>query len=79
MPGLPGEELPGVVHGLPFLREMIRGGKPATGTRVVVIGGGFTAVDCVRMARRGSGGTGLSTRRRPGACWSSAWRSTTRS
>ncbi len=52
MPGLPGEELPGVVHGLPFLREVNRGGTPAVGRRVVVIGGGFTAVDCARMARR---------------------------
>jgi NADPH-dependent glutamate synthase beta subunit-like oxidoreductase/ferredoxin len=52
MPGLPGEDLPGVVHGLPFLREVNRGGMPAVGRRVVVIGGGFTAVDCARMARR---------------------------
>lgn len=52
MPGLPGEELPGVVHGLPFLREVNRGGKPAVGHNVVVIGGGFTAVDCARLARR---------------------------
>lgn len=52
MPGLPGENLAGVVHGLPFLREVNRGDKPAVGQNVVVIGGGFTAVDCARMARR---------------------------
>lgn len=49
---LPGIELEGVAHGLPFLRRVNRGEKPEVGRRVVVIGGGFTAVDCARMARR---------------------------
>jgi NADPH-dependent glutamate synthase beta subunit-like oxidoreductase len=49
---VPGVELEGVAHGLPFLREVNRGGRPAVGKRVVVIGGGFTAVDCARIARR---------------------------
>ncbi len=49
---VPGVDLEGVVHGLPFLREVNRGGHPAVGQRVVVIGGGFTAVDCARIARR---------------------------
>lgn len=52
LPDLPGADLPGVMHGLPFLRRVNRGEKPAVGRRVVVIGGGFTAVDCARMARR---------------------------
>ena len=52
LPDLPGIDLPGVAHGLPFLRRVNRGEKPAVGRRVVVIGGGFTAVDCARMARR---------------------------
>lgn len=52
MPDLPGVGLAGVAHGLPFLRRVNRGEKPAVGRRVVVIGGGFTAVDCARMARR---------------------------
>jgi hypothetical protein len=48
MPGLPGEELPGVAHGLPFLREVNRGGKPAVGParggdRRRVHGGGLRA------------------------------------
>lgn len=49
---LPGADLPGVEHGLPFLRAVNRGEKPAAGRKVAVIGGGFTAVDCGRMARR---------------------------
>jgi NADPH-dependent glutamate synthase beta subunit-like oxidoreductase/NAD-dependent dihydropyrimidine dehydrogenase PreA subunit len=52
LPDLPGVNLEGVAHGLPFLRRVNRGEKPAVGRRVVVIGGGFTAVDCARMARR---------------------------
>ncbi|HOE00857.1 MAG TPA: FAD-dependent oxidoreductase [Kiritimatiellia bacterium] len=52
LPDLPGADLPGVMHGLPFLRRVNRGEKPAIGRRVVVIGGGFTAVDCARIARR---------------------------
>ena len=52
LPDLPGIGLEGVAHGLPFLRRVNRGDKPAVGRRVVVIGGGFTAVDCARMARR---------------------------
>jgi formate dehydrogenase major subunit len=49
---LPGVDLEGVEHGLPFLRRVNRGERPAVGRRVVVIGGGFTAVDCARVARR---------------------------
>lgn len=49
---LPGIALEGVEHGLPFLRRVNRGERPVVGRRVVVIGGGFTAVDCARVARR---------------------------
>ncbi len=52
LPDLPGADLPGVMHGLPFLRQVNRGENPPIGRRVVVIGGGFTAVDCARIARR---------------------------
>lgn len=52
LPDLPGVGLDGVAHGLPFLRRVNRGEKPAMGRCVVVIGGGFTAVDCARLARR---------------------------
>lgn len=52
MPSLPGAELHGVISGLRYLQEANAGKSPATGERVVVIGGGFTAVDCARMAKR---------------------------
>lgn len=51
-PDLPGREAAGVEHGFPFLREANAGRRTTIGNRVVVIGGGFTAVDCARMARR---------------------------
>lgn len=64
MPVLPGAELQGVQHGLEFLKEVNAGARPDLGTNVVVIGGGFTAVDCVRMARRlGSEKVGMYYRR----------------
>lgn len=52
MPDLPGVHAKGVLHGLDFLRAVHTGGEAAVGRRVVVIGGGFTAVDCARTARR---------------------------
>jgi len=54
--GVPGEDLPGVWQGLSLLRAVNRGGRvrlgPARSARVVVIGGGNTAMDCARTARR---------------------------
>ena len=60
--GFPGESLPGVVQALPYLianayRHMeidIGEQEPAdmSGLRVVVLGGGDTAMDCVRTATR---------------------------
>ena len=60
--GFPGESLPGVVQALPYLitnayrhMEIADGyGEPAdmNGLRVVVLGGGDTAMDCVRTATR---------------------------
>lgn len=52
VPQIPGVELEGVRHGLQFLFEANEGEKPTVGRSVVVIGGGFTAVDCARTARR---------------------------
>ncbi|MEW6032644.1 MAG: FAD-dependent oxidoreductase [Bacillota bacterium] len=51
---LPGQELPGVWHGVSFLRRVNLGEDVAIGAarRVAVIGGGFTAVDCARTAVR---------------------------
>jgi NADPH-dependent glutamate synthase beta subunit-like oxidoreductase len=47
-----GENAEGVRSGLDFLREVNSGGKPELGKRVVVVGGGNTAMDCARTALR---------------------------
>jgi len=49
---LPGKELKGIRHGLEFLLEVNETGATEIGEHVVVIGGGFTAMDCARTARR---------------------------
>lgn len=67
LPDLPGINLPGVHHGLTFLKAVNQGERPDIGSRVVVVGGGFTAVDCARMARRlGAEQVGMYYRRSPG-------------
>jgi len=62
--GIPGEDVTGVFHGVPFLQQVslsektgvMQGfeshGLPHVGKRVVVIGGGNTAVDASRTALR---------------------------
>jgi NADPH-dependent glutamate synthase beta subunit-like oxidoreductase len=50
--GIAGEDLPGVLPGLAFLREVNLGHAPRLGRNVVVVGGGNTAMDCARTARR---------------------------
>jgi len=52
VPDIPGVDHPGVMAGLTFLRQANRGDPAPVGRKVVVIGGGFTAVDCARMAQR---------------------------
>jgi NADPH-dependent glutamate synthase beta subunit-like oxidoreductase len=48
-----GEDKEGVIHGLPFLRDIGMGtSKVKLGARVAVIGGGNTAIDCAREAFR---------------------------
>jgi formate dehydrogenase major subunit len=49
---LPGKDLKGIRHGLDFLLEANETGRSDLGKRVIVIGGGFTAMDCARTAIR---------------------------
>ena len=51
-PPIPGGTLQGVEHGLQFLFDVNEGARATIGRRVVIIGGGFTAIDCARTARR---------------------------
>lgn len=50
--GIEGENLPGVVEGLSFLRDMNSGKEVKVGEKVVVLGGGNVAVDAARVALR---------------------------
>jgi heterodisulfide reductase subunit A len=49
---VPGEDLPGVIQAIEFLRGVNMGEKVDVGRRVVVIGGGNTAIDASRVVRR---------------------------
>ncbi len=57
---VPGEDAQGVAHGLPFMQEVNAGGAgkgcrtlpQIEGKRVLVVGGGHTAVDCARSSVR---------------------------
>lgn len=44
--------VPGVEYGLDFLVQLHRGEKKSVGQRVAVVGAGFTALDCARVATR---------------------------
>jgi formate dehydrogenase beta subunit len=50
--GIEGEEIPGVIDGATFLREVNLGLKPSLGERVAVVGGGNVAMDAARAAVR---------------------------
>lgn len=50
--GIPGEELQGVLHGIEYLREHHLGHPPKLGDRIVVVGGGNTAMDVIRTVLR---------------------------
>lgn len=49
---IPGENLPGVMDGLSFLKRVNLGRKVEIGKRVAIIGGGNTAVDAARSSIR---------------------------
>ena len=49
---IPGDKLPGVLAGSRFLEEIAQGRRPGIGDEVVVIGGGNTAIDAARSAKR---------------------------
>lgn len=50
--GVEGEDTPGVMEGIGFLRAASLGEKVHLGKKVAVIGGGNTAIDCACTARR---------------------------
>ena len=50
--GIPGEDGPGVIPGIAYLRGRKQRTRSQIGKRVAVIGGGNTAIDAARSARR---------------------------
>ena len=50
--GIPGEDAEGVLHSLEYLRAVNLGKKTSVGKRVVVVGGGNSAIDAARVALR---------------------------
>ena len=61
---IPGEDLPGVSGGVEFLRQVNLGKPVAPGQRVLVIGGGNSALDAARSALRcGAGEVTIAYRR----------------
>jgi NADPH-dependent glutamate synthase beta subunit-like oxidoreductase/Pyruvate/2-oxoacid:ferredoxin oxidoreductase delta subunit len=50
--GIPGEDAGNVMSGIEFLHRVNSGTPPQVGNRVIVIGGGDTAIDAARVSRR---------------------------
>ncbi len=50
--GVPGENLPGAMSAVEFLKHVSNGNAPELGKRVAIIGGGYSAMDAARTARR---------------------------
>ncbi len=59
--GIEGEDGEGVYHALDFLDRVRRGERVELGHRVLVIGGGNSAMDAARTAKRLTGGSGKVT------------------
>ncbi|MCE5265134.1 MAG: FAD-dependent oxidoreductase [Deltaproteobacteria bacterium] len=60
---IPGEESPGVIDGIAFLEQVNAGQAPEIGRKVVVVGGGNTAIDAARAAVRCGAAVSLLYRR----------------
>jgi putative selenate reductase len=56
--GIPGADAAGVMDPLRFLSAVRRGGRPDLGRRVAVVGGGNSAMDAARVAKRLVGADG---------------------
>jgi NADPH-dependent glutamate synthase beta subunit-like oxidoreductase/ferredoxin len=63
VPALPGRVLSGVEHGLGFLLQVNELGREDVGRKAIVIGGGYTAMDCARAALRLGADSGVYYRR----------------
>ncbi|MDP1992296.1 MAG: FAD-dependent oxidoreductase [Syntrophales bacterium] len=50
--GIPGEDSQNVIDGLSFLRQVNEGKAPAIGRKIIVVGGGNTAIDASRASIR---------------------------
>ncbi len=49
---IPGADLDGVLYGVDFMKKANLGQEVAVGQHVVVVGGGYTAMDCARTSLR---------------------------
>ena len=47
-----GEDLKGVLHGITFMKDINLGKQKKVPSKVAVVGGGFTAIDCARSSLR---------------------------
>lgn len=53
---IPGAEAEGVIHAVDFLRNVNLGRKVNIEDKVIIVGGGFSAIDAARVAKRLRGG-----------------------
>lgn len=50
--GVPGQDAEGILSGIEFLEQLGRGKQPEIKGKIVVVGGGNTAIDCARSSLR---------------------------